>query len=67
MYSATQDFDGDGTTTITISRNGHTVTYTDSMEPEDATFGRDLSWIIDELQRAYDCGYNEGSIVYNDV
>jgi hypothetical protein len=33
--------------------------YTDSMEPEDATFLRDLSWVEEELRGAYDLGKAE--------
>ena len=31
----------------------------DAMEPEDATFGRDLNWIADMLQRCYDLGVED--------
>ena len=30
--------------------------YSDAMEPEDATFYRDLCWIFVELERAYQIG-----------
>lgn len=32
------------------------ATKSDAMEPEDATFCRDLAWIKDELERAYRLG-----------
>ena len=32
----------------------------DAMEPEDATFRRDLNWIEEALQRAYSCGKEAG-------
>lgn len=32
----------------------------DAMEPEDCTFGRDLSWIKGAIQRAYEIGRNHG-------
>ena len=28
----------------------------DAMEPEDCTFGRDLSWVYDALQKCYELG-----------
>ena len=30
--------------------------YSDSVEPEDATFGRGFSWVAGELERAYEQG-----------
>ena len=32
----------------------------DAMEPEDCTFGRDLSWIPDAIQDAYVAGVEDG-------
>jgi hypothetical protein len=32
----------------------------DAMEPEDARFSRDLSWIKDALEYAYKCGFTDG-------
>lgn len=32
----------------------------DAMEPEDATFNRSLSWIVKELNKAYQNGYSSG-------
>ena len=78
MYKVTQTYDDDGVGTITINRDGDIETYTDQMEPEDVTFSRDLSWIISELERAYeqgcedgykdgyDQGYDAGSLVFDD-
>ena len=37
-----------------------TIYYSDAMEPEDAIFSRDLSWIIEALYDAYNAGYNNG-------
>lgn len=36
---------------IVIEDGDYKVCYSDAMEPEDASFGRDLSWIISELNR----------------
>ncbi len=30
--------------------------YSDAMEPEDATFNRDLGWIADAIEAAYEYG-----------
>ena len=44
---------------LKIEIPGGSVYYqSDAMEPEDATFTRDLSWIVDELHRAYAAGIN---------
>ena len=34
--------------------------YSDEYEPEDVSFGRDLSWIIEELKQAYKDGHEDG-------
>ena len=60
MYKATQTYDNDGVSTITIDCDGDIESYTDEMEPEDATFYRDLCWIISELERAYEQGCEDG-------
>ena len=77
MYKITQGSDG-WIKTITIDCDGDITTYTDEMEPKDATFSRDLSWIVSELERAYeqgcedgvkdgyDQGYDAGSLVFDD-
>lgn len=47
---------------IRMSRNGKTIhLYSDAMEPEDATFGRDLSWIAKAIHEAYDYGWEDGN------
>ena len=37
---------------IVIEDDDYKAVYSDAMEPEDCTFGRDLKWIVDELTRA---------------
>lgn len=39
--------------------DGNSVTVSDAMEPEDATFSRDLSWIKDALLMAYEQGIKD--------
>ena len=34
---------------IVVEENGKKRIYSDAMEPEDTTFGRDLNWIIAEI------------------
>lgn len=34
--------------------------FSDAMEPEDARFSRDLSWIKKTIEEAHQIGYNEG-------
>jgi len=41
---------------LQITNCGRVSYYCDSMEPEDANFRRDLSWVLDELRRAYRAG-----------
>ena len=42
---------------IRIKHNGATIVLeSDAVEPEDATFGRDFSWIIDALKKCYELG-----------
>ena len=35
--------------------------YSDAMEPEDAVFYRDLSWISGAIERAFKSGYLDGA------
>lgn len=52
---------------IVIIHNGEIQSVeSDAMEPEDAVFYRDLSWITFELQRAYELGLNDGKETQND-
>ena len=53
-------------THIKVIHNGETILLdSDAMEPEDATFGRDLSWIPKMFRTCYELGkkdaYDEGS------
>ena len=42
---------------IKVIHNGETILLdSDAMEPEDATFGRDLSWIPKMLRTCYELG-----------
>ena len=34
--------------------------FSDAMEPEDATFSRDLSWVAPAIKAAYYCGFEDG-------
>ena len=46
---------------IEIKLNGEVVDiFSDAMEPEDVTFGRDLSWIAPVIKAAYEAGLEEG-------
>lgn len=48
-------------TYMRVSQNGHRVAlYSDAMEPEDARFSRDLSWVADAIERAYSVGLDDG-------
>jgi len=45
---------------IKITHNGVVVLLeSDAMEPEDAIFGRDLSWVADMLEKCYDFGVKD--------
>lgn len=44
--------------------NGRREVYSDNMEPEDATFGRDLSWIVPAIGQAYNTGVAIGISSY---
>ena len=37
---------------IVIEDGEHKAVYSDAVEPEDATFGRDFDWIVSEINRA---------------
>jgi len=42
---------------IKVTHNGKTILLeSDAMEPEDASFGRDLGWVYDIIMRAYELG-----------
>ena len=42
---------------IRVTYNGETILLeSDAMEPEDASFGRDLSWIVGIIKKAYEIG-----------
>lgn len=42
---------------IKVTHGGKTILLeSDAMEPEDASFGRDLNWIYDALEKAYELG-----------
>ena len=42
---------------IRVEHDGKTILLeSDAMEPEDAVFFRDLSWIMDIIERAYEIG-----------
>jgi len=46
---------------IRITHNGETILLvSDAMEREDATFSRDLSWIVDALYKCYELGKIDG-------
>jgi len=48
---------------IRIQRNGETVYLeSDAMEPEDARLTRDLSWVKEVIQYAYQCGKADGGL-----
>ena len=49
-------------THIRITHEGmEPMLVSDAMEPEDATFGRDLSWIVPTLRRCYGLGRAEAA------
>lgn len=58
----TKEANDDGQSEIVITHNGVVIaTQRDGMEPEDRYFHRDLSWVIDELERAYKLGLQDGA------
>ena len=49
-------------TYLIIRRDGEIIFIdNDCMEPEDATFGRDLKWVKEMLLAVYDIGVTEGT------
>ena len=45
---------------LRVSHNGRVVAIeSDAMEPEDATFGRDLSWIANVIEKCYNIGITD--------
>lgn len=52
----------DMATYLRIYHNGNLIdTYSDAMEPEDARFFRDLSWIEKAIGQAYRLGLEDGN------
>ena len=48
---------------IRIVSDGETVLLkNDAMEPEDASFSRNLSWVVVALKKCYEIGYANGAI-----
>lgn len=48
---------------IYVEHNGELIACeSDAMEPEDATFGRDLNWIVGLLRKVYKVGVDSKSI-----
>ena len=48
---------------LVIKHNGNIISVeSDAMEPEDARFYRDLSWIQGMLVRVYELGRNDGEV-----
>ncbi len=46
---------------IRVTHDGKVILFkSDRMEPEDATFGRYLSWISGMLEKCYKFGYEDG-------
>jgi hypothetical protein len=42
---------------IKVIHNGAVISLeSDAMEPEDASFGRELNWIVDALKKCYELG-----------
>ncbi len=57
MLEVNIEYDGEASNTLTDNHHRETVrTQTDCMEPEDATFYRDLAWIKDAILEAYELG-----------
>lgn len=49
---------------IRVIHNGkHVRLESDAMEPEDASFYRDLSWIPDAIVEAYKLGFQDGKVI----
>lgn len=51
---------GDGGVVLLMQMSGACWFVSDNMEPEDASFHRDLNWVKLFLERAYEHGVNEG-------
>ena len=48
---------------IRIQHDGETILLeSDAMEPEDATFNRDLGWVADMFSRCYDLGKKDAGL-----
>ena len=63
---STTDFWDDPPTYLAIIEDGSiTDLFSDVTEPEDATFHRDLAWILPLLKKVYKYGYVDG-MMYND-
>jgi hypothetical protein len=42
---------------LKVTHGGNVIgIHSDAMEPEDCTFGRDLSWVEDAIKTAYELG-----------
>ena len=47
---------------LRVAHNGTTIFLkSDAMEPEDASFGRDLGWITSAIKKAYELGVQDGA------
>lgn len=46
---------------VQFSPDEKPVVYSDAMEPEDATFLRDLNWVLDAISTAYETGLRQGA------
>ncbi len=47
---------------LILYNNESIFLHSDAMEPEDASFNRDLDWILTALQLCYDLGKKDGAI-----
>lgn len=53
---------------IRVERNGQTIYLeNDAIEPEDARFSRDLSWVKEALDYAYQCGVHDGKLAVGNL
>lgn len=52
---------------LVITRDDEKTYYYDGGEPEDSSFNRDYSWIMSELQQAYDTGVKDGRVSYHEM
>lgn len=46
---------------VQFNPNEKNVVYSDAMEPEDATFMRDLNWVLDAVSTAFEAGLRQGA------